>query len=163
MTDYKAEGQAAIGELPLPKVSDEAAALLVACQSALTNMALQGVQLPDALMRDLSAFTREHIAYEVPWDGLVHHLMAKPDDKNIEDFMMHLADMLAYQVREIQIAINNHKIDGDAVKLASAMIPALGDLDAYSRRIGMIFGLSQMAIRTLKRAQIDASGQPIIQ
>ena len=160
--DYKAEGVAAIGQTPLPKVSDEAAALLLGCQSALTNMALQGVKLPDALMRDLSAFTKEHIAYEVPWDGLVSRLMAKPDDKSIEDFMMHIARQLKERSADIVRAIDNHRIEGDATLLASELIPALGDIDAYSRRIAMIFGLSQMALRTLKRLELDSAGSQLI-
>lgn len=162
--DYKAEGIAAIGQTPLPKVSDEAAALLVACQSALTNMALQGVKLPDALMRDLSAFTKEHIGYEVPWDGLVARLMAKPDDVAIEDFLEHLGKKLEEVAHGVNLAILNHNVGpDDPSKLAARLIPALGEIDAYSRRIAMVFGLSQMALRTLKRMELDAADRQLIQ
>lgn len=146
--------------LPLPKLEDEAVALLMASNSLLNSFALQGAKIPPRLLTELTLFCREHVAYQVPFQQLATMVV----DVGRSEWPAYQIQSLGYDIfRQGQDILNltvnlavlgrvRQPIDRDAALLLNE----LGQLELRLERLYQYFGWSKSVVRVAARQKLDA-------
>lgn len=146
--------QEAEGCLPLPKLSDEAVALLTAANSLLNSLALQGVQIPPRLLSDMTLFCREQTGFAIPFTQLA---VMKVDIGNpansIERQVSHVAMGAMNEMALVQQQVN--MIRDGLQDSCTPLLEGLGMLDLRLERIYAYFGWSKMVVRAAARQALD--------
>lgn len=162
MTDQKLiiAGQEAAGCLPMTKLSDEAVALLVACNSFVNSMALQQVDVPVRLLTDLTLFCREETGFMIPFPKLAT-MAVTFESESMLDQLQELAGRIDTVAKSLSINAHNAAIkldmDHPDVPEVRNLLDGLGDLELLTHRIAEMFGWSKLMVRAAARAKLDRS------
>lgn len=156
-------GSTAAGNLPLPKLEDEATSLLVACNSIMNGLALQGIPLPPRLLQDLTLFCREYTGFAVPFPILAMKVVDCGQDQSPFFQLQHLGHAYADKAKELSMKLHNLTVKADVnapghEASASDILELLGDLELQTERIQAFFGWGKLLVRTAARNKLDQDG-----
>lgn len=151
------------GATPLPKVSDEATALLTACNSVLNALALQGAPIPQRLLSDLTAYCREQTGFMVPFE-----LLARTEvDRDLEGVsperkLAHTGQAIRAHAQDVAMRAYNIAEAGrrSTQDDTRALLESLGELEMLQERLCQFFGWSKSLVRMAKRASLDRGKAP---
>lgn len=147
-------GTQAKGDTPMASLSDEAVTLLVACNSIMTALAMQGAPIPGRLQSDLMLFCRQNTGFLVPIEMLAkeHVDIGNP------------ANSPARQMCHVAMGINNkaaliqnecHMLRDEATDDAARLLAHLGMMELELERLYQFFGWSKQLVRMAARAELD--------
>lgn len=139
------------GAAPLPKIDQEAAALLTACNSVLNSLALQQIPVPTHLLSDLSLFCRTHQGFGVPFSEVARRAIPISEGKAPEDALHTLSMALVAYAREVGPALEGIHRGEDA----TVLLGALAEMELVRERICGYFGWSKVLIAAKARALVD--------
>lgn len=171
MMDPKDDAMLALGEAlatldgatPLPKISDEATALLTACNSVLNGLAIQGFAIPPRLLSDLSAYCREQTGFMVPFELLARTEIDRGLDGASPARKLNLTGQ-AIRAHAQDVAMRAYNIAGAGQRSSQedtrALLESLGDLEMAQERLYQFFGWSKSLVRMAKRASLDRGKAP---
>lgn len=146
--------------LPLPKVEDEAVALLVACNSVLNGLALQGAPIPPRLLHDLRLYCQEQTGFAIPFQILAQKTVDCGKDENPTFQVQSVGHSVADKANDVAISVHNlaRRADMGQVPDTSAILNKLGELELQLERLYLFFGWSKMVVRMAARNKLDADG-----
>lgn len=146
--------------LPLAKIEDEAVALLVACNSVLNGLALQGAPIPSRLLHDLRLYCQEQTGFTVPFQVLASKAVDCGDDQSPMFQLQHVGHAVSDKAKDVAISVHNlaHRADMGQVPDTSAILNKLGELELQLERLYLFFGWSKMVVRMAARNKLDADG-----
>lgn len=151
LLDQTAELLIGPGASPLPKIDQEAAALLTACNSVLNSLALQQIAVPQHLLSDLSLFCRTNQGFGVPFAEVARRAIPISEGKAAEDALHTLSMALVAYAREVGPALEAiHR--GES---ASTLLGALAEMELMRERICGYFGWSKIIIAAKARMLVD--------
>lgn len=151
------------GATPMPKISDEATALLTACNSILNSLAIQGAPIPPRLLSDLSAYCREQTGFMVPFELLARTEFDRDTEGHSPERKLIVAGR-AMRAHAMDVAMHAHNI-GEAGRRSTqddtrALLDSLGELEMVQERLYQFFGWSKSLVRIAKRASLDRGKAP---
>lgn len=160
------------GAAPLPKIEEEAIALLVACNSLLNSLALQGVNVPKALLTDLTIFCRNGVGFGVPFADVAKR--AYPVDHGVTtgEHMAQMSHGLEVQSTWAADAARNVIASADRsehLDAAKELLSRFAEMELIRERICGYMGWSRILINASARMSVDkreaaeqaiAAGQP---
>lgn len=146
--------------LPLPKLEDEAVALLVACNSVLNGLALQGAPIPSRLLHDLRLYCQEQTGFAVPFQILAQKTVDCGDDQSPMFQLQHVGDSVSDKARDVAIMVHNLSVKANMGQIpdTSGVLTKLGELELQLERLYLFFGWSKMVVRMAARNKLDADG-----
>lgn len=160
------------GAAPLPKIEEEAVALLVACNSLLNSLALQGAPIPKALLTDLTIFCRNGVGFGVPFADVAKR--AYPADHGVDTgtHLHQLACAIELQASwaktDLEKVIESRSVP-DHREVTAQLLARLGEMELIRERICTYLGWSRILINVSARFSVDkreaaekaiAAGQP---
>lgn len=160
LNHLKLIGGTAAGNLPLPKLEDEATSLLVACNSIMNGLALQSIPLPPRLLQDLTLFCRQNTGFEVPFPVLAVKVVDCGQDQSPFFQLQHLGHAYADKAKELSMKLHNLTVRADVnapghETAVGDILDLLGELELQTERIQSFFGWSKMLVRTAARMKLD--------
>ena len=146
--------------LPLPKIEDEAVALLVACNSVLNGLALQGAAIPSRLLHDLRLYCQEQTGFAIPFQTLAIKAVDCGKDENPTFQVQNVGHSVADKAKDVAILTHNlaRRADMGQVPDTSDILTKLGELELNLERLYLFFGWSKMVVRMAARNKLDADG-----
>ena len=146
--------------LPLPKLEDEAVALLVACNSVLNGLALQGAPIPARLLHDLRLYCQEQTGFAIPFQTLARKTVDCGKDENPTFQLQNVGHSVSDKAKDVAILIHNlsRRADMGEVPDTTAVLAKLGELELNLERLYLFFGWSKMVVRMAARNKLDADG-----
>lgn len=141
------------GAAPLPKIEEEAIALLVACNSLLNSLALQGVRIPQALLTDLTVFCRNGVGFGVPFADVAKR--AFPTEQDPQSHLAELGRSLDIQASWASTALEKvAEMPGDP-NAARTLLLRFGQMELLRERICGYMGWSRILINAQARMSVD--------
>lgn len=149
--------------LPLPKIEDEAVALLVACNSVLNGLALQGAGIPPRLLHDLRLYCREQTGFEVPFQTLASKMVDCGKDESPIAKLQHVGHAISDKAKDVAMLTHNLGVKSDMghIPNTTEVLGKLGELELALERLYLFFGWSKMIVRMAARNKLDADGARI--
>lgn len=149
--------------LPLAKIEDEAVALLVACNSVLNGLALQGVPIPGRLLHDLRLYCREQTGFAIPFQTLASKVVDCGTDQSPMFQLQHVGHEVSDKAKDVAMLVHNLSVQADMgqVPNVSGILTKLGELELNLERLYLFFGWSKMLVRMAARNKLDADGVSI--
>ncbi len=153
------------GAAPLPKLEEEAIALLVACNSVLNSLALQGAPIPQALLTDLTIFCRNGVGFGVPFADVAKRAFPLREGMTPENHLAELARSLDIQASWATTAVEKLVEDVNDPNPARTLLLRLAQMELIRERICGYLGWSRVLINAQARMSLDereaAMGKPI--
>lgn len=148
--------------LPLPKLEDEAVALLTAANSILNSFAIQGANIPGRLLTDITLFCREQIGFEVPFATLATAVVDVGQGTPSDQIRKLVYDLCADSEAIHRTVYNLVKaVEGGEPTQAQnrELLTSLGLLELKVERLYQYFGWSKMLVRLAARQKLDADAE----
>lgn len=146
--------------LPLPKLEDEAVALLTACNSILNSLALQGVNIPKRLLTDLTLFCRDNPGFQIPFPKLATMVVDLGASPTPADQIQRLGYDLCRDGQELRNLTVDLAIAGRAGLVSPPatrrLLELAGEMELRTERLYQFFGWSKMLVRQAARQKLDA-------
>lgn len=146
--------------LPLPKLEDEAVALLTACNSILNSLALQGVNIPSRLLTDLTLFCRDNPGFQVPFPKLATMVVDVGFSESPADQIQRVGYDLFRDGQELSNLTINLAVAGRAgntdMVSTRRLLELAGEMELRTERLYQFFGWSKMLVRQAARQKLDA-------
>lgn len=143
------------GASPLPKIEEEAVALLVACNSLLNSLALQGAPIPKALLTDLTIFCRNGVGFGVPFADVAKRGYPTDHGIDVETHLSQLGIALRVQGQQADDAIADMLREPADISTASRMLGIFAEMELIRERICGYFGWSRVLINARARMSVD--------
>lgn len=143
------------GAAPLPKLEEEAIALLTACNSLLNALALQGAPINRNLLTDLTLFCRNGVGFGVPFADVAKR--AYPNEQlDLCEHMEQLSNELGMQAVRTGTAILEVTDGANAqVEPAGKLLLELAQMELIRERICGYMGWSRILINARARMLVD--------
>lgn len=146
--------------LPLPKLEDEAVALLTACNSILNSLALQGVNIPKRLLTDLTLFCRDNPGFQIPFPKLATMVVKVSASPAPADQIQALGYDLFRDGQELRNLTVDLAVAGRAGQLSlpatRRLLELAGEMELRTERLYQFFGWNKMLVRQAARQKLDA-------
>ena len=172
MDDNKLNGVDAVAQLfapdpdtralPLPKLEDEAVALLTASNSILNSLAIQGVNIPTRLLTDITIFCREQVGFQIPFSTLATRVVDVGDGGPADQIRKLVYELCANSDDIHRTAYNLVKASetGEPTQVQNReLLNSLGQLELKVERLYQYFGWSKMLVRAAARQKLDADAE----